>query len=80
MWPIWTLPTQRLVDLQWAAHQSGRVLGGRAKVQVTQPLGRDRRAVTVTVTYVDPGGRGLQRAAEGLESLMRLMLEEHARS
>jgi len=73
------LPTQRLVDLQWAAHQAGRVLGGRAKVKVTGTLGRDPRSVTVTVTYVDSNGLGLQRAQEGLESLMRLVLEVRAK-
>jgi hypothetical protein len=31
----------------------------------------------VTVTYVDPTGQGLKRAEEGLEALMRQVLEAH---
>jgi hypothetical protein len=74
------VPTQSLVDHQWAAHQAGRVLGGRATVRLTRPVDPDERNVTLTATYVDPTGRGLQRAEEGLESLLRLVLEEQGGS
>jgi hypothetical protein len=69
--------TQRYVDLQWAAHQAGRVLGGRAKIQTSGAWGRDDPTVTVTVRYVDPDGKGLLRAEEGLEKLLRQVLAEH---
>lgn len=70
------LPAQRFVDLQWAAHQAGRVLGGRARVRVGPSRGPADPTVTLTVTYVDPDGRSLQRAEEGLEKLMRTVLAE----
>jgi hypothetical protein len=73
-------PAQRFVDLQWAARQAGRVLGGRAEVRVSQPRRPGDRMVTVTVTFVDADGPGLQRAEEGLETLMRMVLERHAAS
>jgi hypothetical protein len=72
-------PTQRFVDVQWAAHQAGRVLGGRAKIETTGPRGPEDRTVTVTVRYVDPDGKGLQRAEEGLEKLLRHVLADHLR-
>jgi len=72
-------PTQRFVDLQWAAHQAGRVLGGRARIETSGPRGPRDPTVTVTVRYVDPDGRGLQRAEEGLEKLLRLVLADHLR-
>ena len=67
-------PSQRFVDLQWAAHQAGRVLGGRTSVHVGPARGPADPTVTVTVTYLDPDGRSLQRAEEGLEKLMRKVL------
>jgi len=73
------LPTQRFVDLLWAAHQAGRVLGGRASVETSGPRGVDDPTVTVTVTYVDADGRGLQRAEEGLENLLRHVIADHLR-
>lgn len=69
-------PTQRFVDLQWAARQAGRVLGGVAKVHTSRPRGPDGRYVVVTVTYNDPTGGGFQQAEEGLEELMRMVLEQ----
>jgi hypothetical protein len=71
------LPTQRFIDLQWAARQAGRVLGGRATVRTSRPRGPRNPTITVTVTYVDPTGQGLKRAEEGLEALMRQVLEAH---
>ncbi|RNM14034.1 hypothetical protein [Nocardioides pocheonensis] len=71
-------PAQHFVDLQWAAHQAGRVLGGRTRVHVGPSRGPADPTVTVTVTYVDPDGRSLQRAEEGLEKLMRTVLAEQA--
>jgi hypothetical protein len=71
-----TSPAQQYVDLHWAARQAGRVLGGIAQVHTSRPRGPDGRRVVVTVTYVDPTGHGLQNAEEGLEKLMRMVLEE----
>ena len=73
-----TSPTQGFVDLHWAARQAGRVLGGVAQVHTSRPRGPDGRQVEITVTYVDPTGRGLQNAEAGLEKLMRMVLEEQA--
>ena len=72
-------PTQRFVDLQWAAHQAGRVLGGRAKIETSRTRGPEDPTVTVTVRYVDPDGHGLQRAEEGLEKLLHHVLADHLR-
>jgi hypothetical protein len=72
------LPTQRFVDLQWAARQAGRVLGSRPTVHVGQPRGAENRRVTVTVTYRAPEGQDVQRAEAGLETLMRMVLERQA--
>jgi hypothetical protein len=72
-------PTQRFVDLLWAAHQAGRVLGGRARVDTSGARGPEDPTVTVTVKYLDPDGRGLQRAEEGLEKLLRRVLADHHR-
>jgi hypothetical protein len=71
------VPTQRYVDLRWAAHQAGRVLGGRSRIHTSKRPGRPLDPiVVVSVTYVDPTGRGFQQAEEGLETLMRFVLEE----
>jgi hypothetical protein len=72
-------PTQRFVDLQWAAHQAGKVLGGRAKIETSGARGREDPTVTVTVRYVDPGGKDLQRAEEGLAKLLQEILADHFR-
>ena len=71
--------TQHFVDLLWAAHQAGRVLGGRAKIRTSGPRGCENRTVTVTVRYVDPDGTGLLRAESGLEKLLRQVLADHSR-
>lgn len=72
------MPTQRFVDLQWAARQAGRVLGGTVTVHTGRSHSTEDPTVTVTVTYVDPTGQGLKRAEEGLEALMRQVMETHA--
>ena len=69
-------PAQRLVDLQWAAHQAGRVLGVRAKIEIDDRRGPERPTVTVTVRYVDPDGKGLQRAKAGFKRLLRQVLAD----
>jgi hypothetical protein len=72
------LPTQRFVDLLWAAHQAGRVLGGRAKVETSEVArGVKDGTVTVTVRYVDADDHGLERAFQGLEELMQRVLAQH---
>jgi len=70
------LPTQSYVDLQWAARQAGRVLGGRSNVRTEPQRKRKDPTVAVTVTYVDADGCGLKRAEEGLEALMRQVLQK----
>jgi hypothetical protein len=71
--------TQHLVDLQWAAHQAGRALGGRAKIETSGARRREDPTVTVTVTYADPGGKGLQGAEQSLEKLLRRLLADDFR-
>lgn len=71
--------TQRFVDLQWAAHQAGRALGGRATIATSSARGREDPTVTVTVTYADPGGKGLQQAEQSLEKLLRQVLADDSR-
>jgi len=43
------LPTQRLVDLQWAAYEAGRLISMRVRVSVDGPEFRWSPDVTVTV-------------------------------
>ena len=69
-------PAQRFVDLQWAAHRAGRLLGGRAKIETSRARGPEDRTVTMTVRCVDTDGKGLQRAEEGLEKLLCRALQE----
>jgi hypothetical protein len=71
-------PAQRFVDLHWAARQAGRVLGGEVRVHTSRPRGPEGRTVVLTVTYVDPTGDGMKHAEEGLEKLMRMVIEEQA--
>lgn len=71
-------PTQRFVDLQWAARQAGRVLGGQAKVRTTSSRRSADPTVTVTVTFVDTSGRSLLCVEEGLEKLLRQVLTEES--
>ncbi|RNM13955.1 hypothetical protein [Nocardioides pocheonensis] len=61
---------QQLVDLQWAAHRAGSLLGVRVEVQVT-PMGRADPRATVSITFEDPDGRVREGAEEGLEELLR---------
>lgn len=44
------LPHQRMVDLHWAAHQAGRLLGIKVRVFVESATADDDSRVTVTVT------------------------------
>lgn len=74
-----TSQTQRFVDLQWAAHQAGRVLGGRAKIETSRARAPEDPTARITVRFIDPGGEGLLRAEEGLEQLLRHVLDDHHR-
>jgi hypothetical protein len=69
------LPAQALVDVRWAALEAGHLLGARAKISVTETRRTPCRRVTVSVRFVDPNGRGLQRAQEGLDALLRSVQE-----
>ena len=64
------VPTQHLVDLQWAGYQAGRILGVRTEVEIA-PCGAGAPSVVVRVTYVDPDGCGLVRAQQRLDALRR---------
>jgi len=74
------LPAQRLVDIRWAALEAGRLLGARAKVRVTETRRKPDPRVTVSVRYVDPNGRSLQRAQEGLDALLRSVQNAQSRN
>lgn len=74
-----TSQTQRFVDLQWAAHQAGRVLAGRAKIETCRARAPEDPTATITVRFIDPDGEGLRRAEEGLKQLLRRVLEDHQR-
>ena len=62
------VPIQRLVDVQWAGLQAGRIIGAPTEVEITRCGGP---AVIVRITYVDPDGLGLVRAQERLDDLRR---------
>jgi hypothetical protein len=68
-------PTQRHVDLQWAARQAGRLLGVRTHLEIT-PAGDRSPVLVVRITYVDPDGDGLVKAQDGLDSLVRAVHDE----
>ena len=68
-------PTQRRVDLQWAARQAGRLLGVRTHLEIG-PTEGPSPALSMRITYVDPDGNGLVRAQDGLDSLVRAVHEE----
>ena len=70
---------QELVDVHWAALQAGRLLGVRSKVRVRGPATSQDPAITVTVTFTDPGGLGRKRAREGFEKLLQSVREEYHR-
>jgi hypothetical protein len=63
-------PTQKVVDLQWAARQAGRLIGVRTHLDVSRTGGTPPRLI-VRVTYDDPDGQGLVRAQDGLDALVR---------
>jgi hypothetical protein len=72
-------PVQQVVDIHWAALQAGRVLGAQAKVQVGERSRTTDPLVTVSVTFVDPDGRGLERAQKGLDALLRSVHDAQVR-
>jgi len=63
------VPIQRLVDVQWAGLQAGRIIGAPTDVEITRYAAGS--AVIVRVTYDDPDGRGLIRAQHRLDALRR---------
>jgi hypothetical protein len=63
-------PTQHLVDLQWAAHQAGRILGVKTIINISS-AGAKHPTVAVSISFVDPEGRDLRRAQDGLDALLR---------
>jgi hypothetical protein len=68
-------PVQQLVDVQWAAHQAGRIIGVRSRIELTWNGWPDPR-VTLVITFDDPDGRGLIRAQHGLDALLRSVLDQ----
>lgn len=63
-------PQQRLIDLRWAAHRAGRMLGRRTRMVVSGATNRRRPFVRVTVTCLDELGRAVTAgydAARGRE-------------
>jgi len=70
------LPMQRFVDLQWAARQAGRALGGRTQVTTTRLDDTDHGTVSLEVRLIESDEPGLRRAEQGLDELMRAVLEE----
>lgn len=68
-------PTQRFVDLQWAARQAGRILGRRTAVIVSSPRGAEDPTVTVKVSYAD-SEKEPPHTEERLEQALRKILEE----
>lgn len=72
-------PLQQLVDVRWAALQAGRLLGVRAKVEVSEPASARCPIVTATITFDDLDGRGRTRAQAGLEALLRSVRTQQQR-
>jgi hypothetical protein len=70
-------PQQRLVDVHWAALQAGRLLGVRAKINVSAPSSKTEPTVTVTIAFDDSDGRSRARAQEGFETLLRSVHEQY---
>jgi hypothetical protein len=71
------VPAQEFVDVQWAARQAGRLIGVRTELDIV-PTGGGSSTVVVRITYSDPDGRGLIRAQDGLDALVRSVREQQA--
>ena len=70
------VPAQEYVDVQWAARQAGRLIGVRTELEIA-PTGHGS-SVVVRITYSDPDGRGLIRAQDGLDALVRSVRQQQA--
>ena len=70
------VPAQEYVDVQWAARQAGRLIGVRTELEIA-PTGHGP-SVVVRITYSDPDGRGLIRAQDGLDALVRSVRDQQA--
>ena len=71
------VPAQEFVDVQWAARQAGRLIGVRTELDIAL-TGHGSSTVVVRITYSDPDGRGLIRAQDGLDALVRSVREQQA--
>ena len=72
-------PHQRLVNIQWAALQAGRLFDVRAKASVSAPFSKTDPRVAVKITFTDPTGQAMERAQERFDHLLRSVRERYPR-
>lgn len=65
-----TRDAQAIVDIRWAAHQAGRLMGATVKVDLTSDCGDADSIATATVRRIESDGRERVIAAEGLQQLL----------
>lgn len=67
-----------LAEIRSAAEEAARVLGVVPHVEFSGPVDSADPVVVVSVTFVDPAGRAVRRAQDGLGALLRSVRRTHA--
>jgi len=75
-----TSDAQSVVDIRWAAHQAGRLLGVRTRVIVAGAGDPSDSSGTATVITLDGGVAEQLRARQGLDALLRSVRQEQTRT
>ena len=71
---------QRVVDLRWAAHQAGRLLGMKTRVVLTPSADGSDTVGVATVTGMHAGGVERARAQEGVRDLLHTVQREQTKT
>jgi hypothetical protein len=71
---------QRVVDIRWAAHQAGRLLGIKTKVILAGPVDTSDFTGTASVTSLDGDLAKQLRARQGLNALLRSVHNEQTKA
>jgi hypothetical protein len=71
---------QRVVDLRWAAHQAGRLLGTKTRVILVDPVDASDSTGTASVTSVDKGAGERLCARQGWNALLSSVHKEQTKT
>jgi hypothetical protein len=71
---------QHVVDIRWAAHQAGRLLGMKTRVVLADPVDTSDFTGTASVTSLDGGVADQLRARQGLSALLRSVHNEQTKT